>query len=60
MLTTNKEPLASFDSIKNLEVKEVIVDNAANLDAWRGARKAVLALNVSEEVKEVLSEFLRM
>lgn len=54
LLLTSKEPLTSFESIKNAEVKEVMVDNAGNLDAWRNARKAAAALNLSEEVKEIV------
>jgi len=32
LLTSEKEPLKSFDGIKDAEVREVIVDNEGNLD----------------------------
>lgn len=53
LLMTNKEPLTSFESIKNAEVKDLLVDNAGNMDAWRGARKAVQDLKVSDDVKQI-------
>lgn len=56
LLISSKEPLTSFDSIKNADVREILVDNASNLDAWRGARKAVAALNLSDDVKRILGE----
>jgi len=54
LLLTAKEPLTSFKDIKDAEVREVLVDNEGNMDAWRGARKAVAALNLSEPVKALL------
>lgn len=54
LLITSKEPLTSFDGIKNADVRELIVDNEGNLETWRAARKAVAALNLSEDVKGVL------
>lgn len=54
LLLTDKEPLKSFDSIKSTEVREVIVDNEGNLDAWRGARKAIAALGLAPEAKAAL------
>ena len=54
LLLTAKEPLASFKDIKDAEVREVLVDNEGNLEAWRGARKAVAALNLAEPVKALL------
>lgn len=54
LLISNKEPLTSFDSIKDVDVKEVIVDNEGNLDAWRNARKAISALGLSAEVKTLM------
>lgn len=56
LLTTTKEPLTTFDGIKNADVRELIVDNEGNLETWRAARKAVAALNLSEDVKGVLGE----
>lgn len=53
-LTSNKEPLTSFESIKNADVKDMLVDNESNLDTWRAARKAIAAANLSPEVKAVL------
>jgi len=50
LLLTAKEPLASFASIKDAEVKDVIVDNEANVATWLAARKAVAALQLSAEV----------
>ena len=57
MLLTSKEPLASFESIKNADAREILVDNASNLDAWRNARKAVAALNLSDDVKRILGAY---
>ncbi|RYG54437.1 hypothetical protein EON66_07130 [archaeon] len=57
LLLTQKESLTSFDSIKNADVKDLIVDNESNMDAWRNARKALAALNLSEGVKSLLSTF---
>jgi len=54
LLLTNKEPLTSFDGIKSVDVRELIVDNEGNLETWRNARKAVQALGVSEDVKSLL------
>jgi len=54
LLLTSKEPLTSFESIKNADVKELIVDNESNLDTWRNVRKAVLAIGLSEDVKAIL------
>jgi hypothetical protein len=56
LLMTTKEPLTSFESIKSADVKDLVVDNAGNLDTWRNARKAVQGLNMSEDVKQVLGE----
>jgi hypothetical protein len=54
LLTTTKEPLTSFKDIKDAEIREVLVDNEGNLDAWRSARKAVSGLALSEPVKALL------
>ena len=56
LLMTEKEPLKDFASIKDADVKEILVDNEGNLDAWRGARKAVAALAMSAEAKAALCE----
>jgi len=56
MLLTNKEPLTSFETIKSADVKDLLVDNASNMDTWRSARKAMQALNLSEEVKSAVRE----
>jgi F-type H+-transporting ATPase subunit delta len=54
LLLTTAEPLASFESIKDAEVKDILVDNEGNLEAWRGVRKAVAAIGLSEPVKALL------
>jgi F-type H+-transporting ATPase subunit delta len=54
LLLTNKEPLTSFASIKNADVKDLIVDNEGNLDTWRNVRKQIQGLNLSEAVKTIL------
>lgn len=54
LLFTNKEPLTSFDSIKSADIKDLVVDNASNLETWKNARKAVQGLNLSEDVKVVI------
>jgi ATP synthase F1 delta subunit len=54
LLLTNKEPLTSFDGIKDAEVKDILVDNAGNLEVWSGVRKAIAALAPSAEVKAVM------
>ena len=54
LLLTDKEPLKSFDSIKNADVKEMLVDNEGNMEVWRTARKGVAALNLSPEVRGAL------
>jgi len=54
LLLTDKEPLKSFDSIKNAEVREMIVDNEGNLDTWRDARKGIAALALTPEVRSAL------
>ena len=54
LLLTDKEPLKSYDSIKNADVKEMIVDNEGNMDVWRTARKGIAALGLSSEVKSAL------
>lgn len=54
LLTTTKEPLTSFKDIKDADVKDILVDNEGNLEAWKGARKAVAALQLSEPVKALL------
>jgi F0F1-type ATP synthase delta subunit len=56
LLLTAKEPLASFASIKDAEVKDVIVDNEANVATWLAARKAVAALQLSEPVAAAISK----
>lgn len=53
-LLTTKEPLTSFDSIKNADVKDLLVDNEGNLDLWRNTRKAITALGLLPEVAGVL------
>lgn len=55
LLMTSKEPLTSFKDIKDVDVKDILVDNEGNMDAWRSARKAVQALSISEEVKGALA-----
>ena len=59
LLLTQKEPLASFKDIKDVDVREVLVDNEGNLEAWRGARKAVAALALCEPVKAALDSCAR-
>lgn len=59
LLTTEKEPLKSFESIKDADVREVIVDNEGNMDAWRGARKAVAGLALTPDVKAALESLAR-
>ena len=54
LLLTEKEPLKSFDSIKNADVKEMIVDNEGNMELWRTARRSIAALGLSAEVKAAL------
>ena len=54
LLLTSKEPLTSFDGIKNADTRELVVDNASNLEAWRSARKAVAALALSADVTRVV------
>ena len=56
LLLTSKEPLASFASIKDAEVKDVIVDNEANVATWLAARKAVAALQLSEPVTAAITK----
>ncbi len=56
LLTTTKEPLTSFKDIKDADVKDIIVDNEGNLDAWRNARKAVSAIGLSDATKAALGE----
>ena len=56
LLMTSKEPLASFASIKDAEVKDVIVDNEANVATWLAARKAVAALQLSEPVAAAIAK----
>ena len=36
LLTSDKEPLKSFESIKDADVREVIVDNEGNMDGAHG------------------------
>lgn len=55
-LLTTKESLASFKDIKDAEVKEVLVDNEGNLDAWRNVRKAVQAIGLSDTTKALLEK----
>ena len=50
LLFSAKEPLTSFKDIKDAEVKEVLVDNEGNVEAWLKVRKAIAALGVSEAV----------
>ena len=38
LLLTSKEPLTSFESIKNADARELVVDNAGNLETWRTVR----------------------
>lgn len=59
LLTTTKEPLADFKSIKDDEAREVLVDNEGNLEAWRAARKAVAAVGMAPEVKGALDALAR-
>ena len=47
-------PLSSPPFCLQSEVREVIVDNEGNLDAWRGARKAIAGLGLAPEAKAVL------
>lgn len=54
LLTTDKEPLKSFDGIKDADVKELIVDNEGNMDTWRSARAAIKALGMAPEVTATL------
>lgn len=58
LLTTTKEPLTSFKDIKDADVKDIIVDNEGNLEAWRSARKAVGAIGLSDATKAALGECL--
>jgi F0F1-type ATP synthase delta subunit len=53
LLTTTNEPLTSFDSIKDTEIKELFIDNAGNLDAWRNARKEIADAKLSKEVLDL-------
>ncbi len=55
LLLTSKEPLTSFKDIKDADVKDILVDNEGNMDAWRNVRKAVQGLALSEEVKGALA-----
>lgn len=55
LLLTDKEPLNSFDSIKNTEVRELLVDNEANVAVWKNTRKELNALNLSPEVKNLFN-----
>lgn len=54
LLTTTSEPLTSFASIKDNDVKDILVDNESNLSAWQNARKAVSAIGLSEGTKQLL------
>ncbi len=54
LLTSNAEPLSSFASIKDNDVKDILVDNESNLSAWQNARKAVTAVGLSEATKTLL------
>lgn len=54
LLLTTKEPLTSFASIKDAEVKEILVDNEGNLATWQAARKAVGAIGLSDTTKQLL------
>lgn len=53
LLLTTKEPLTTFEGIKNADIKDLLVDNESNMDTWRNARKAIAAANPSAEVKKV-------
>lgn len=53
-LVSTKEPLTSFEGIKDANVKELIVDNEGNLETWVSARKAVAAVGIAPEVAGVL------
>lgn len=53
LLLTNKEALTSFETVKNADVKDLLIDNSSNMDAWRGARKAVQDLKISDDVKQI-------
>ncbi len=55
LLLTSKEPLTSFKDIKDEEVKDILVDNEGNIEAWRSVRKSVAALSLSEPVVAMLS-----
>ena len=55
-LVSTKEPLTSFETIKDANVKELIIDNEGNLDTWRAARKAVGAIGLAPEVSAVLGK----
>lgn len=59
LLFTNKEPLSSFSAIKDVEVKEVIVDNEGNLDTWKNARKSIQGLSISDAVKNVITDLAK-
>ena len=54
LLLSDKEPLKSFDSIKSVEVREMIVDNEGNMDTWRDARKGIAALALTPDVRAAL------
>ena len=47
-------PLSSLQT----EIREVIVDNESNLEAWRGARKAVQALGLTAEVRATIVNWI--
>ena len=56
LLLTAKEPLTAFKDIKDEDVREILVDNEANLAAWLAARKAIAAIGLSDPVKALLEK----
>lgn len=54
LLLTNAEPLTSFASIKDADVKDIIVDNEGNVPVWQAARKAVQAIGLTDASKAAL------
>ena len=56
LLMTTKEPLSSFKDIKDAEVKEVLVDNEGNVEAWLRVRKAIAAAAPSEPVVTLIGK----
>ena len=56
LLLSGAEPLASFKDIKDEDVREILVDNEANLAVWLGVRKALAALSLTDAVKATLEK----